>query len=277
MIGSMLITGGAGLLGSRLAVRAIADGWEVTVTTRRTEPPAGPSVEQIDLTDPAATRALVERIRPDVIVHAAYDKGDNGPGSVTVAGTQALVDAHAGPVVLTSTDLVFAGRGGPAYTEGDEPDPAIDYGRAKRVAERSVLTTPDGLVVRLPLLVDTVAGEQVDLVRAAVRGGATLFTDEIRTPAMVDDVATSILGLVELRHRGVVHLGGAAAVDRGTLGRLLAPHLGLDPATVTTGPTPTSLVATGRPGDVRLDSSLADGLGLRPRSIVDALTADVTS
>ncbi len=269
MTGSLLVTGGAGLLGSTLARTAATAGWEVTVTVRTTPPPPDVDAVRLDLTDGAAVAATIGRLRPDVVVHTAYDKRDNGAGSVTVAGTRALADAHDGPLVLTSTDMVFSGRSGRPYREDDEPDPTTEYGMAKAAAERFVRT--DGLVVRLPLLVDTDRGEQVDLVRAAVSGGATLFTDELRCPAMVDDVAASILALVGRDHRGLVHLGGAAEVDRGTLGRLLASRLGLDPEEVRTGPTPPALAASGRPRDVRLDSSLAAGLGVRPRSIVEAL------
>ena len=266
---SLLVTGGAGLLGSRLARRAAEAGWDVTVTVRQAPAPPGLRSLRADLRDPETVATLVADVAPDVIVHTAYDKRDNGPDSVTVAGTRALAAATSARLVLTSTDLVFSGRAGRPYTEADEPDPTLDYGRAKRRAE--LLVPPDGLVVRLPLLVDTEAGEQVELVHAAARAETTLFTDELRCPALVDDVAASILGLVDRERTGTLHLGGAGEVDRATLGRLLAPHLGLDPDALSTGPTPRALVEAGRPSDVRLDSSLAAELGLRPRSIVEAL------
>ncbi|MEO1065137.1 MAG: sugar nucleotide-binding protein [Actinomycetota bacterium] len=266
----LLVTGGGGLLGSRLALQAASSGWDVTATVRRAAAPSGIRPVPADLRDAVAVAALLEEVDPDVVVHTAYDKADNGDDSVTVAGTAALAGAR-GRLVLTSTDLVFSGRAGRPYTEADEPDPTLDYGRGKRRAEQ--LVPPDGLIVRLPLLVDVSEGEQVELVRASARGEATLFTDELRCPALVDDVAASILELLARERTGAVHLGGAAEVDRATLGRLLAPHAGIDPDSLSIGPTPDSLIEAGRPSDVRLDSSLAAGLGLRPRSIIEALRA----
>jgi UDP-glucose 4-epimerase len=67
-----VITGGAGFIGSRLCELLHSNGWEVHSVSRR---PGGPPCVarhwQVDLTDVAATRAVVESTRPDFVFHLA--------------------------------------------------------------------------------------------------------------------------------------------------------------------------------------------------------------
>src|SRR4051794_13348546 len=73
MTGSILITGGTGYLGGHLVTAAVAAGWHTTATHHASTPPPGPGVrgERLDATDRAAVLALLRRVRPDVVVHAA--------------------------------------------------------------------------------------------------------------------------------------------------------------------------------------------------------------
>ncbi|MEM9036156.1 MAG: sugar nucleotide-binding protein [Actinomycetota bacterium] len=266
----MLVTGGAGELGRRVARDAAANGWDVTVTRRSSTPSADVRSVEVDLRDRRATADMVRDLDPEVVVHTAYDKSDNGPDSVTRAGTATIAAATDARLLFTSTDVVFPGRPGVPYAEGDRPAPIQDYGRAKAAAEAGLAGRPSTLIVRLSLLVDADGGPQVELVRAAARGDATLFTDEIRCPTMTDDIAAALVELADGDRTGYLHLGGPDALDRAELGRLLSSAAGVEPADLTIGPLPAD---AGRPADVRLDSSLAETLGLRPRSLREALSA----
>jgi UDP-glucose 4-epimerase len=82
----VLITGGAGFIGSHLADRILARGDEVVVidnfaTARRDSLPGRPrlTVEEGTIADAATVSRLVEGMRPDVLVHAAasYKDPDN--------------------------------------------------------------------------------------------------------------------------------------------------------------------------------------------------------
>lgn len=266
----MLVTGGAGDLGRRVARDAAAAGWEVVVTRRSSATDGHHRTVEVDLRDPDAASEMVRRLDPEVVVHTAYDKSDNGPRSVTRQGTAALAAATDARMVFTSTDVVFPGRSGPAYTEIDRPAPTQDYGRGKAAAEAGLAGRAATLTVRLSLLVDVVEGPQIELVRAAARGEATLFSDEIRCPTVIDDVASALVALADDDHTGLLHLGGPEALDRSQLGRLLAPAAGVDPETLQVDTLPAE---SDRPADVRLDSSAAAALGHRLRSIGDALNA----
>ncbi|WP_406068290.1 hypothetical protein [Micromonospora sp. NBC_01638] len=93
-------------------------------------------------------------------------------------------------------------------------------------------------------------------------GRATLFTDELRCPVDVTDLADAVLELVASSYAGLLNVAGPDAVSRADLGLLVAERFGLD----ATGLTTTTGAATGlsRPLDVRLDSTRAAGL-LRTR------------
>jgi UDP-glucose 4-epimerase len=67
-----LVTGGAGFIGSRLCHLLRRSGWIVHSASRRETGPASAHRHwKVDLTDPAATRALVNSMRPDYVFHLA--------------------------------------------------------------------------------------------------------------------------------------------------------------------------------------------------------------
>ncbi|HEU4547095.1 MAG TPA: NAD-dependent epimerase/dehydratase family protein, partial [Microlunatus sp.] len=67
-----LVTGGAGRLGASVVTGLVGHGHEV-ISLDRVALPGLPAAEQIvvDLTDAAATDAVVARVRPEAVVHLA--------------------------------------------------------------------------------------------------------------------------------------------------------------------------------------------------------------
>jgi dTDP-4-dehydrorhamnose reductase len=184
--------------------------------------------------------------RPDVVVHTAYRMGD-AETNVRGAHNVALAAHRAGArLIHLSTDLVFDGEHGAPYSEEDEPRPVMEYGQQKLEAEQLVRRVhPQALIVRTSLLTGPPDGAQEALAR---RDDVTFFTDEIRSPLPVRDLAA---GLLELADRddvtGVLHVAGPEAVSRAELARRLRG------APVRTGPGPRS----GRARNVALDSARA--------------------
>ena len=121
----------------------------------------------MDITARSATLATITGADADVVVHLAYRKDDR---RVIVDGTRHVAEAAAAArsrLIHMSTDMVFAGRP-TAYTEADEPDPIIDYGRDKADAElAAVAAMPDAAIIRTSLLYGTVDRSpfQIDLER----------------------------------------------------------------------------------------------------------------
>jgi dTDP-4-dehydrorhamnose reductase len=228
------------------------------------EAPAGHEVVEVgsadaDLRDATAVTVLLERHRPDVVVHTAYVQSDR---EVTAAGAAHVAHAAAAlgaRVVLVSSDVVFAGSPLP-YDESAAPDPVSAYGEAKVEAERAVLNTcPDAVVARTSLILGDGESQHEQMFRALARGGdGVLFTDERRCPVHVVDLARALVELALTDLRGVLHLGGADAMSRLELGRLVARRDGLDPDALRPGRR-ADLPDPG-PVDVRLDSSRAAAL-----------------
>jgi dTDP-4-dehydrorhamnose reductase len=194
----LFVTGLGGHLGSELGRRAPAAGWEVAGIT---------GSAALDVRDGPAVLAAVREARPDVVVHTAYRLNDP---SVNVEGTRAVAtaaSAAAARLVHISSDLVFAGTGTRALTEDDEPAPVTPYGASKLEAER--LCPPDALIVRTSLIYGGPGlGAQEQMVLDVADGGREMafFTDELRCPIAVADLAAAVLELAGLGSEG----GGAA-------------------------------------------------------------------
>ena len=158
-------------------------------------------------------------------------------------------------LVHLSTDVIFSGAKG-RYVEDDDPDPVTDYGASKAAAEALVREAhPDALLVRTSLIYGGPGTPESKHERNARDPGFTFFTDELRSPVQVGDLAAAVLELVEADVGGILHVAGADDVSRCEFARLVAGDA------VRCAPIPPEAV---RPHDCTLDSSRARGI-LRTR------------
>jgi dTDP-4-dehydrorhamnose reductase len=252
----IVVTGGAGYLGSEVARQAVAAGHDVLATQLEHAPPHGRAL-RLDLRDDDAVQRAVMKHGPDVVVHTAYRQADDALAGDVVRASRniALASHRLGARLLNlSTDLVFDGEQGAPYREKDEPRPVSDYGQAKLEAERLVAELhPQALTVRTSLLYGKkVPGPQE---RLAAQDDAVFYVDGIRCPTIVGDLAVALLELAEADLAGVLHVAGPTAVSRLEFARLLgaADARGL--------PAP-----PGRARNVALDSSRAAALLSAPVS-----------
>jgi dTDP-4-dehydrorhamnose reductase len=251
----LLVTGGAGYLGSELCRQAVERGHDVLATQLHAPPPYGRPL-QLDVRDGTAVERALMRHGPGSVVHTAYVQSGPLLRETVVRGSRNVAAAahRAGArLIQLSTDLVFDGEQGAPYTEASEPRPVGDYGAAKLQAERLVAEAhPHALIVRTSLLVGK-PGPQEAL---ALRDGVELYTDEIRCPTRVDDLAAALLELVDTELAGLLHVAAPEALSRYELGRRLRAAAGTDPDGVRGAPSPRG----GRARNVALDSTKAAGL-----------------
>ncbi|MFG2716080.1 SDR family oxidoreductase [Streptomyces goshikiensis] len=258
-----LIIGGSGFLGAELVRQAKAAG-HTTAATYATRPgdTAHAAWHHLDLRDAASLCAVMTAVRPSIVLNASSGKADwavtaQGPVRLAVVAAK-----HGIRMVHVSSDAVFSGAR-VRYDETCLPDPITPYGAAKAAAETGVLAVhPGAVVARTSLIVGhgrSVHEEFVHELVAGTRDGA-LFTDDIRCPVHVADLAAALLELGARDAAGVHHLAGSDALSRYELGLLIAERDGLDPSRLPTGLRAHSTL----PGalDVRLDSR-ATQQGLR--------------
>lgn len=252
----ILIIGGSGFLGTELVRQAVAAGWE-TFATYSSTPSSLPSAtwHRLDLRTPAHIDDVLAATHPAVVINATSGGSD---WSVTADGAfhvAAAVTKRGCRLIHVSSDAVFSGSR-THYDEGCLPDPVTPYGAAKATAETAVrLLAPASAVARTSLIIGSGASVHERLAHALIAGTreGVLFTDDIRCPVHVQDLASGLLELAASDEAGVFHLGGADALSRHELGVLIARRDGLDASRLPAGrradsPLPGAL-------DVRLDSN----------------------
>jgi dTDP-4-dehydrorhamnose reductase len=255
----LLVTGGSGHLGGEVVRRASEAGWDVAGTSFH-----APGGVRLDVRDAAAVEALVADLAPECVVHTAYVQDGADAWATNVDGSANVAAAAAGQgarLIHLSTDLVFDGRAGP-YREDDPVHPLLEYGLSKAEGERVVAGRhPEATIVRTSLIYggEGLSGHErriLDVVDG--RADLAFFTDELRCPVHVSDLARALLALAGIAHAGPLHLAGADGVSRYEFARLVAEANGRETAHLRT--TTSAGMRPERPRDCRLDCSRAAAL-----------------
>jgi dTDP-4-dehydrorhamnose reductase len=239
---TVLIVGGSGFLGAELARQGRAAGRE-TAATFHSHPGeiAGVTWHRPDLRNPASLREVLDAVSPTAVVNASSGGSEWG---VTAEGGMRLAQAAAQRgirLVHVSSDAVFSGRRHDLYDETCRPDPVTPYGAAKAAAETARRRTDLADHRRWPVRARTHGA------RSGRRHvGRGLFTDDVRCPVHVGDLAAALWELTLSDAAGVFHLAGPDAVTRHELGILIAQRDGLDASLL--------------PSGLRNDSGLPGGL-----------------
>lgn len=212
----LVVTGAGGQLGQDIA-RMLGKAHDIHAYDKR----------QLDVTDPYQVRAMMKKIRPDAIIHAAaYTKVDaaesdpdaayvvNALGARNVAAAASRIGAA---ILYVSTDYVFDGSKQAPYDEFDTAHPLSVYGSSKLWGEWYVQTLADRFyIVRTSWLYSRSQNNFVAKIAAAARSGATLrvVEDEIGSPTYTKDLAVFLEELVESDLYGIYHASNAGHCTR---------------------------------------------------------------
>lgn len=211
----VLVTGGNGRLG-----RALSLVGEPNVQ--------GLSSSELDITDAAAFRSALERLRPDVVINAAtlgVEASDTAPERAR--WVNALAPGHMAqacrivgtPFIHISTDYVFGSATNRPWCESDPVSPINSYGHLKAEGERNVLAVAHGVCIGR---VAWLFGDGKDFIARLLRGQADVVRvthDQIGSPTPIFSVAKRLLELAERMNEGgaipeILHLAGSPPVSR---------------------------------------------------------------
>ena len=227
------ITGAAGLFGQGL-VAAFSTRHEVVPLTRA----------DADITNAEALLAVLERVRPELVVHPAgipdLDICEADPARgflVNYEGTRNVVEAArrvGAGIAYISTDAVFDGKKLAPYLETDEPRPLTVYGKTKLQAEQAVKTWAKHWIFRVPVLFGPGKTNFVEkgLRKIASGGEYVVGNDQWGCATHTVDAGMKIMEVVEKGPCGLYHLSNQGSCSRFELARLAAQLAGLDPEKV---------------------------------------------
>ena len=216
-----VVFGRAGQLGREL-VRVFSErGYEVAALDRRA----------VDVSDAARVEHSIAKMDPSLVLNAtaynAVDLAETEP-EVAYAGNALAVrnialacrqtDAR---LVHFSTDYVFDGTAGRAYTEEDRPHPLGAYAVSKLAGElyaRAYLAEP--LIIRTsgvfgPAGVNTARGNFVEtMLRLAARAQPIrVVEDHVASPTSAPELAERTAQMVERGLSGIYHVGGGTDIS----------------------------------------------------------------
>ena len=215
------IFGSHGQLGVELAATFSARSYEVASFERAS----------IDITDAAAVEKALAQFDPAIVLNsAAYNKVDlaekepdaafrvNGLAVRNLAIACRNVDAK---LVHFSTDYVFDGMAGQAYTETDPTHPLGAYAVSKLAGELYACAyLADALVIRTcgvygPWGLHTPGGNFVEtMLRLAATGKPIKVVDDhVASPTYAPALAARSADLVEAKASGIFHVGGGVPIS----------------------------------------------------------------
>jgi dTDP-4-dehydrorhamnose reductase len=262
-----LVTGAKGMLGMAVVDHLRSRGEKVT----------GTDLPDADLTDPAAARALILRLRPTRVIHcAAYTAVDKAESdeelcrrvNVLMPRNVGAACAEAGAsMLLVSTDFVFDGRAREPYPVDAPAAPEGVYARTKYEGELALAEVlPRHQIARTAWLFGPGKRNFVSGMFDRLRQGMQLrvVDDQTGNPTYTRDLAKCLVALSTKEAFGIFHAVNAGQTTWCGLTRKTAEIAGFDPHTVATIRTEDYPTPARRPAYSVLDCSRTWALGIEP-------------
>jgi dTDP-4-dehydrorhamnose reductase len=251
----LLVTGASGLLGLNLGVQMAARFAITGIANSHALANVPFQVIQADLAQPGAFGSILEKTRPDWVIHAAALASLEGceqnpalsrrlnaelPGEVADACRRRSI-----PMAHISTDAVFDGLSG-GYNEADAPNPQGVYAVDKWAGEQAVAEiNPAAIIARVNFYGWSLAGRRSlgEFFTHNLAAGKEVngFTDVIFCPLIVDALAETLVEMLAKGLRGTYHVLSCESLSKFQFGLNIARRFGFDSSLVN----PISVVDSG--------------------------------
>lgn len=280
-----LVTGSAGLVG-RQVVKDLTESSEKIYSCYHNSKPEFGIPTPLDLLNPENIAKVIEKIKPDVIIHLAAmtnvdlcEKEKDLALKINAKATEIIskqAAKHNSFFVYVSTDYVFDGEKG-MKKENDSTNPIDHYGKSKLEGENAVrdlasswciarTSTPFGIHPQkksFPLFVieNLQAKKEIHVV-----------TNQYTSPTYVPNLSKMIIEVATRQIVGILHVASATRISRYEMAEMIADKLSLDKKLLK----PTTINEMNwiakRPKDSSLDVSKAFSiLNEKPQAIEQSL------
>lgn len=258
---TVLITGATGFLGPHL-MAAFRKSYADVVGVAR-----GVGHYQCDLTDPAAVKRLMERVKPSLIVHAAamtdVNRCEKDP-NLAVQFNSEMIRYLVGSMapdcrfLNISTDMVYSGIG--THREHSKSENPINmYGMSKFMGEFEAARAKNYLNVRTNMVGFSLGAKKpsslVDFLVDRLNSGEPFqtFTDAMFSPLSVQTLSSLLVLMSQRPTVGTFNLGSVDGMSKSKFAMLLADQLKLSPKGMRPVESASIIGRVPRPLDTRLD------------------------
>lgn len=175
---------------------------------------------QLDITDQAAVKAAIKRIKPDTIIHCAAwtavdaaEEEENKPKvhAINVDGTKYIAEAARAvdaKMMYISTDYVFDGKGTRPWQPDDKNYAPLNfYGMTKLEGELAVASTLSKFFI---VRIAWVFGRGKNFIKTMIQVGRThntvrVVNDQIGTPTYTADLSRLLVDMIQTEKYGYYH------------------------------------------------------------------------
>lgn len=288
----ILVTGSNGLLGQKLIELLVQQPDVQPIATARganrlpfTE---GYEYHSMDITDPAQVAEVIEKTRPDAVVHGAamtnvdqceFEKENCWAQNVKAVGYLiAACQKHDIFLCHVSTDFIFDGAAGP-YTEEATANPLSFYGWSKLAAEHLVQHSNVRWGIARTVLVYGIA---YDMSRSNIilwvkksleeNKNIKVVTDQWRTPTLAEDLAVGCYLIANQEATGIFNISGKDFLTPYEMATKTADYFGLDKTLISQADSTTFSQPAQRPARTGFVLDKAQKvLGYNPRSFEEGI------
>ena len=227
----LLITGVNGLLGQKLVEQASSK-FSVLGVDLQDEPVTKKLkfvYRKLDLTDRRKVKEGILSFHPGYLINTAAMTDVDGceiekercwrTNVEAVENITFAAQMTGTKIVHLSSDYIFDGNNGP-YSEDSLPSPLGYYGKSKLASENLLVASNlEHAVVRTMVLyghgIEVRPNFVTWLINTLKKGErVTIVTDQFGNPTLVDDLATAILKIIELKKWDLYHICGSELIDR---------------------------------------------------------------